>query len=74
MIALPDALTTAEAAAMIGIKPNTLEIWRCKGKGPRFLKASDRKQAPVRYARAEVESWIEQHTFTSTSDYSAKAA
>ncbi len=28
-----DLLTNEEAAALLGIKPNTLEIWRGKGKG-----------------------------------------
>ena len=32
-------LNTQEAAAYLGIQPNTLEVWRCKHKGPRYAKA-----------------------------------
>lgn len=35
-------LNTAEAAAYLGIRPNTLEIWRCKHKGPRYSKIGTR--------------------------------
>lgn len=69
-----EALSSAQAAAMIGVRPTTLEIWRCKGKGPRFVKLGTAKQAPVVYARSEVASWLQQRTFASTSAYSAKGA
>lgn len=66
-------LTNEEAAALLGIKPNTLEIWRCKGRGPRFCKLSPAKQAPVRYRREEVDAWLDQQSFASTSAYSPAA-
>lgn len=47
----PDLLTNEEAAALLGIKPNTLEIWRTKGKGPEFVKLGRTKSAPIRYWR-----------------------
>jgi predicted site-specific integrase-resolvase len=34
-------LTTKEAALLIGVKKNTLEVWRCQGKGPPYCKFSD---------------------------------
>jgi len=72
-IATMHLLTNAEAASMLGIKPNTLEIWRCKGRGPRFIKFLPSKQAPVRYRREEVDAWLEQQAFASTSAYSPAA-
>ena len=66
-------LTNDEAAALLGIKPNTLEIWRCKGKGPRFIKLGFEKQSSIRYRRADVAEWIEQQSFASTSAYSPAA-
>lgn len=69
-----EALSSAQAAAMIGVRPTTLEIWRCKGKGPSFRKLGSAKQAAVIYARSEVERWLTERTFNSTSAYSAKAA
>lgn len=35
-------LNTEEAAAYLGIKRNTLEVWRCKHKGPRYSKIGTR--------------------------------
>lgn len=69
-----EALSSAQAAAMIGVRPTTLEIWRCKGKGPSFRKLGTAKQAPVVYARGEVQRWLDERTFASTSGYSAKIA
>ena len=68
-----EALSSAQAAAMLGIKNTPLEIWCCKGKGPRFCKLSPVKQAGVVYQRSEVERWLSERTFTSTSAYSAAA-
>lgn len=62
-------LTSAETAELLGILPNTLEIWRGKGKGPRFLKMGTRKQDPVRYAEADVMAWIQERTCSNTSQY-----
>ena len=36
-----DLLTTAETAAILGLKINTLEIWRVYGKGPVYVKMGD---------------------------------
>ncbi len=68
----PDLLTNEEAAALLGIKPNTLEIWRTKGKGPKFIKLGDSKQAAIRYLRCEVLAWREAQTCRSTSQYTAR--
>ena len=35
-------LNTEEAATYLGIRPNTLEVWRCKHKGPRYAKIGSR--------------------------------
>ncbi len=35
-------LNTQEAAAYLGVRPNTLEVWRCKHKGPRYAKMGAR--------------------------------
>jgi hypothetical protein len=68
-----EALSSAQAAAIIGITRTTLEIWRCKGKGPRFVKLGTTKQAPVVYERAEIDRWMKERTFDSTSAYSVNA-
>ena len=68
----PDELLTSPVtAALIGIKNNTLEIWRGAGKGPPFVKLGDAPQAPVRYRRGDVIAFIEQRLYASTSHYTA---
>lgn len=69
----PDLLTNEEAAALLGIKPNTLEIWRTKGKGPEFIKMGPNKQDPIRYLRAKIFEWLERQSFRSTSAYAPNA-
>jgi len=35
-------LNTDEAAEFLGVKPNTLEVWRTKKKGPKYSKIGSR--------------------------------
>ena len=66
---LNELLNNEQTAAILGIKPNTLEIWRYKGKGPNFIKFGDHPSSPVRYQRSRVMDWIEAHSHASTSSY-----
>ena len=61
------ALDNNAAAAALGIKPNTLKFWRCKGRGPRFTKLANSKRAGVRYDPADIEAWKAERKFDSTS-------
>lgn len=63
-------LSSDAAAAMIGISPTTLRIWRCTGKGPKFTKLGEAKQAGVVYFEADIQAWLAERKFTSTSAYS----
>jgi predicted DNA-binding transcriptional regulator AlpA len=56
-----------DAAAMIGVTPATLRFWRCKGKGPRFIKLGESKQSGVCYDPADIEAWKAARKFASTS-------
>jgi hypothetical protein len=69
---LDDLLSNEQTATLLGIKPNTLEVWRHKGKGPVFLKLGTNPASPVRYQRSRVMTWIEANTHASTSSYSAR--
>jgi predicted DNA-binding transcriptional regulator AlpA len=73
MNATVKALNNEEAAALLGITPGSLRIWRCKGKGPKFTKLGEAKQAGVVYYEADVLAWIEERKFSSTSAYSPAA-
>lgn len=62
-----DFLTTRQAAAIVGLKPNTLEIWRLRGTGPKYIKFG----RAVRYRQSDLETYIEAQTRQSTSQESA---
>mgnify|MGYP003623396184 CR=1 FL=1 len=47
-------LNTQEAADYLGIRPNTLEVWRCKHRGPKYSKIGSR----VLYAMEDLESFF----------------
>lgn len=66
-------LTNQQTADMLGVKRNTLEIWRLQGKGPCFRKLGAGKQAPVRYVEDDVVAWLDKQSFASTSAYSSAA-
>jgi len=48
-------LTTNQAAEILGLKRTTLEAWRCRGGGPRFIKMG----RAVRYRQRDLDVWIE---------------
>lgn len=68
--------TTEQVSNLIGVQPNTLEIWRHRGIGPPFVKMG----RLVRYKSADLDAWIDRQTRQNTSqsgdqaspDYAAK--
>ena len=48
-------LNSDEAADYLGLQRTTLEAWRCRGGGPRFVKLG----RAVRYRQADLDEWIE---------------
>lgn len=70
-VELNDLLDNEQTATLLGIRPNTLEIWRHRGKGPAFIKLGTNPSSPVRYQRSRVMAWIDANTHVSTSSYSA---
>ena len=62
-----DFLNTRQAAELIGLKANTLEIWRIRGGGPRYIKFG----RAVRYRQSDLETYIEAQTRQSTSEKTA---
>ena len=53
-----DFLTSAAVATLLGISEGSLRRWRCRDRGPRYVKFGDAPQAHVRYRRTEVESFV----------------
>jgi hypothetical protein len=68
-VELDDLLNNEQTSNLLGIKKNTLEIWRSKGKGPPFIKLGSHPSSPIRYQRSRVMDWLAQNTHASTSSY-----
>ena len=62
-------LTTSEAAAYLRLAPKTLERFRIDAGGPPYLKAGPGKRAKVLYRRSDLDAWLAQFTYGSTSEY-----
>lgn len=51
----PDIITSAEAAAMLGVSPSTLATYRYRGTSPKYTRIGHRT---VVYSRADVLAYI----------------
>ena len=63
-------LTTIEAARFLNLKPATLGQWRWNGRGPRFVKIG----RSCRYRLADLEAFLEERVFSSTTEAGGRAA
>jgi len=57
-------LNTKEAAKFLNIKPATLDQHRWRGTGPRFVKIG----RCVRYRMADLDAFLTEQTFSSTTE------
>lgn len=76
MTALSDTelfLTSKQTATLLGIKPNTLEVWRVKGRGPQFIKCGSSRNSIIRYPKSAITAFAQHQLYASTSAYSATA-
>ncbi len=64
MVIANQFLESTQLANELGAKLNTIEGWRVKGIGPKFIKIG----RLVRYRRSDVDAWLESQTRNSTSD------
>jgi len=52
----PDTmLTTPQAAALLGMRPQTLHEWRCRGIGPGYYQLG----RAIRYRAGDLYDWLE---------------
>ncbi len=58
---LKTSLDTTEAAAFLGVSPQTLANWRSSRRqgAPVYCKLSDGPRGPVRYRVADLEAYLE---------------
>lgn len=60
-------LDERQAAEYLSLSPRTLQTWRQRGNGPRFLKLG----RSVRYRRADLDAFIESRVRANTSESGA---
>lgn len=53
-------IDSKEAAFVLGISSRTLANWRCKGRGPAYIRLG-KKRSPVMYRVSDVQDWIVEH-------------
>ena len=54
---LDEAVDQKEVERITGVKERSLEAYRCRGGGPRYIKIGRR----VRYIRRDVFAWLNRH-------------
>ena len=62
-------MTSPEAAEYLRLSARTLEGMRVAGTGPRYYKVGPGRRAKVVYRVADLEEWLKQFQFGSTSEY-----
>lgn len=60
-----ECLTPKQLAALLRVSHRTVEGWRLKGNGPKFVRVSERC---LRLRRSDVDLWLESRVRRSTSD------
>lgn len=55
-------LSPRQVSDLLGVKLNTLQKWRSRGIGPKYLKFGGSNAAAVRYDRRDVEQFIQART------------
>lgn len=65
-----EALSTPDAAHVLGCSTQWLEIARTKNYGPKFTRLSPRM---VRYMRSDLIAWLRERVHFSTSEYRKSA-
>ncbi len=60
------SLKTEPAADYLGVAKSTMEAWRVRGGGPRFVKLGK----AVRYRKEDLDAFVNSRIFSSTSEAS----
>jgi predicted DNA-binding transcriptional regulator AlpA len=61
-----EMLTSRQVAEMCGVSLNTLQKWRSRNVGPKYVKFSGSNASAVRYPRADVERFINARVIPTT--------
>ena len=61
-------LTSAETAAVLRIRPQSLRKMRYRGDGPRYVRYGSTGKGPAFYRPEDVDAWLEARVRRSTAD------
>jgi len=61
-------LTSTQTAHLIGLKPQTLRVWRLQGKGPEYIRLGNSVKARVGYSETAILDWLNARRFSSTTE------
>lgn len=67
-------IASSDAAAFLGVKPQTLRKWRVSGSGPRYVRVGGGPHGRVAYRIADLEAWISSRSFAHTAEETAAAS
>ena len=56
-----DLMNTEDAATYLSLGKSTLDIWRGKGTGPRYVRLGDTEHSKVAYRREDLDRWLAEH-------------
>ena len=63
-MAVEKLLRPEDVANLLGVPAKTLEMWRYRGTGPRFVKLG----RLVRYVESDLDEWVRSGTRTNTAE------
>ncbi len=66
-------VTSREAANYLGVSSDTLDNWRCQGRGPVFIKTTPSSRGKVLYRISDITAWQDANLYASTSDVETRA-
>jgi predicted DNA-binding transcriptional regulator AlpA len=64
-----ELLNTNQVAEWLGCSPQSLEIYRSRGEGPRFIVIGPRN---IKYRRSDVKAWLKTRVHQSTREYAER--
>jgi len=56
----PELMDIDTAAALLGIRARTMDLWRLRGDGPTYIRVGGQ----IRYRRADIEAYLTARTVT----------
>lgn len=72
-VGIPRAFSEDVTAAALDVSVRTLQGWRAKGKGPKFVKLGRGLRSKVVYSAQAIEQFIAENSYQSTTEAQAAA-